>query len=512
MRQSTYHKGQLAKWHYVLLLIILTSFVREGDGLRIAQCVSNMADLDMESSNNEVTCDGFDRTGIRWDYTDGGSNIGSLTCLKSGSCTESSLFTATRSVASSSSTVTPRLDIKRFRTVYGAVTLTCSILDSMTGDVGRNVSCQIDAVHRAEVTSCNAQFNTAVGTDWTASGSCVISKAFSQRGRYSCLWTETTSGTSTEIQSSRNFTGSFDEGGVTYRSLTCDFRKSLPRVTGSYNYTAVISPGSVQPGVNFKGSSSIVLPTAHTDCPTDYVMEGDNVDCTCSSTDGNPAGSAVWRDPSGSSRLMLNNVRNDKHGDSYICEVKWGSDVVSNVTFRLQVAYGPDTVTITGPTQPFDADGTKDMTFNCTAGNSRPGVTYQWRRLSGGMVVKDNQITLTNVNRTHDGDKIECTAVNKNFSASLRASRNVTLDLHCKLFCTQTVTYCTDLIHHTINLHCKMFCAQIVTYCTDLIHHTGSSLQVVLYTDCHILHRPNSSHSIFTLSCSVHRLSHTAQT
>ncbi|XP_070182505.1 basal cell adhesion molecule-like isoform X2 [Littorina saxatilis] len=82
-----------------------------------------------------------------------------------------------------------------------------------------------------------------------------------------------------------------------------------------------------------------VLPTAHTDCPTDYVMEGNNVDCTCSSTDGNPAGSAVWRVPSGSSRLVLNDVRRDKHGDSYVCEVKWSSDVVSNVTFSLQVAY-----------------------------------------------------------------------------------------------------------------------------------------------------------------------------
>ncbi|KAK7105494.1 hypothetical protein V1264_016861 [Littorina saxatilis] len=112
-------------------------------GLRVAQCV----ELDMESSNNEITCDGFDRTDtMRWDYTDGGSNTGSFTCLASGSCTDIALFTATRGVASSSSTVTPRADIDRFKTVYGAMTLTCSIVDSLTGTVTSSVSCQIDVV------------------------------------------------------------------------------------------------------------------------------------------------------------------------------------------------------------------------------------------------------------------------------------------------------------------------------------------------------------------------------
>ena len=81
-----------------------------------------------------------------------------------------------------------------------------------------------------------------------------------------------------------------------------------------------------------------VLPSASTTCPTDYVIEGDIVDCTCTSNNGNPSGSAVWRIPQGSSRLVLSDVRRGNHSNSYVCEVKWGDRVVRSTTFTLQVA------------------------------------------------------------------------------------------------------------------------------------------------------------------------------
>ena len=81
-----------------------------------------------------------------------------------------------------------------------------------------------------------------------------------------------------------------------------------------------------------------VLPSASTTCPTDYVIEGDTVDCTCTSNNGNPSGSAVWRIPQGSSRLVLSDVRRGNHSNSYVCEVKWGDRVVRSTTFTPQVA------------------------------------------------------------------------------------------------------------------------------------------------------------------------------
>ena len=62
---------------------------------------------------------------------------------------------------------------------------------------------------------------------------------------------------STEVASTLNLTGSFDEGGVTYRTMTCDFSAPFPLQAGSHSYTAVISPGGVEPEVNFRGSSDI---------------------------------------------------------------------------------------------------------------------------------------------------------------------------------------------------------------------------------------------------------------
>ena len=50
-----------------------------------------------------------------------------------------------------------------------------------------------------EVTSCSAQFSTAVDTSRTVSGSCVVSKTFSRRDRYSCQWTENKSGVRTAM-------------------------------------------------------------------------------------------------------------------------------------------------------------------------------------------------------------------------------------------------------------------------------------------------------------------------
>ncbi|KAK7462056.1 hypothetical protein BaRGS_00038545 [Batillaria attramentaria] len=154
--------------------------------LDLQQCVSNVIEVDETSSNNVVTCRGAGQNeDITWRYiSPSGATATVSTCRPSGSCTNTTpLFSTTRSSSSASSQLTFKLDIKTYRSQYGSLTMIC---DTPSQD---QVSCQLDVVHRSEVTSCNAQFNIA-GPQWTVGGTCDVRKASSARGRYGCLWTE----------------------------------------------------------------------------------------------------------------------------------------------------------------------------------------------------------------------------------------------------------------------------------------------------------------------------------
>ena len=76
------------------------------------------------------------------------------------------------------------------------------------------------------------------------------------------------------------------------------------------------------------------------------------------------------------------------------------------------------------------------MSFTCTANNFRPDVSYQWRRLPNGSSSNGHSYTVRNVGAADDGAVFQCTASNTKFSSSLRASRSVTLDLHCEWLVT----------------------------------------------------------------------------
>ena len=105
----------------------------------------------MDSSNNEVTCEGAKGTEtIVWQYTDGGVNAGNIACTASGQCDNNALFTATRSAGSTSSRLTFKANIKTFRAVYGDMNLICRTRDPSnpgTDDTGRT-SCDIDVVRK----------------------------------------------------------------------------------------------------------------------------------------------------------------------------------------------------------------------------------------------------------------------------------------------------------------------------------------------------------------------------
>ena len=119
-------------------------------GLSLRQCQSNFIDLDMDSSSNEVTCEGAQGTEtISWQFTDGGTTTGTFNCGTTGRCDDNTLFTATRTAGSTYSRLTIKENITRFRALYGSLTLTCKTSNPSnpavtTGDV----SCEIDVIRK----------------------------------------------------------------------------------------------------------------------------------------------------------------------------------------------------------------------------------------------------------------------------------------------------------------------------------------------------------------------------
>lgn len=119
-------------------------------GLSLRQCQSNFIDVDMDSSNNEVTCEGAQVNEIIvWRYIDGGTNTGAFSCGATGRCDDNVLFTATRTAGSTSSRLTLKQNITSLRALYGSFTLTCKTLDpSNLGVTTGVVSCEIDVVRK----------------------------------------------------------------------------------------------------------------------------------------------------------------------------------------------------------------------------------------------------------------------------------------------------------------------------------------------------------------------------
>ncbi|KAK7485511.1 hypothetical protein BaRGS_00023199, partial [Batillaria attramentaria] len=303
--------------------------------LDLQQCVSNVIEVDETSSSNVVTCRGAGQNeDITWKYISAsGATVNIGTCPPSGLCSNANpLFSSTRSPSSTSSQLTFKLDIKTYRSQYGGMTLIC---DTPSTD---EISCQLDVIHRAEVTSCSAQSNTS-GTQWTVGGTCAVSKAYSERNRYSCAWAEHRAGSSTTIPASQTSLTktSYTEGGATYNHVTCSFNRPFPTVTGTYTYSVIISPGSVTPTV--PGSNTIVPPAKpSTDCPAGFIKQGDTLRCTCSTTNpGTPPATVTWDGQSGA-QLEVTGVTSSDNNKQYTCQVRWGNRVVHDTTYTLRVA------------------------------------------------------------------------------------------------------------------------------------------------------------------------------
>ena len=117
-------------------------------GLSLWPCQSNFIDVDVDSSNNEVTCEGSQGTeNIAWQFTGGIVTAGTISCSPSGQCDNNALFTATRSAGSTSSRLTFKEDVKKYRALYGSFSLSCVTSEPSNPGVATSlVSCRIDVV------------------------------------------------------------------------------------------------------------------------------------------------------------------------------------------------------------------------------------------------------------------------------------------------------------------------------------------------------------------------------
>ncbi|XP_025102141.1 uncharacterized protein LOC112568845 isoform X2 [Pomacea canaliculata] len=170
-------------------------------------------------------------------------------------------------------------------------------------DDGLSVKCQANNTVSPKEKSIvlrvdqNASFGechvSASSATWEVMGYCDITKVFSSNNQYDCQWREIKGHNTNNISSSFNL--SLITPGRKLQRGKCGFKTSIPRdfpelseVSRELKYQMYFNPGGTwSPIINV----SVVSPKAPTlTCPAD-VMEGSNINCTCSTSDvGEPQG------------------------------------------------------------------------------------------------------------------------------------------------------------------------------------------------------------------------------
>jgi hypothetical protein len=107
-------------------------------------------------------------------------------------------------------------------------------------------------------------------------------------------------------------------------------------------------------------------------------------------------------------------------------------NIYTRITLFLD---GPTLVSIEGPPQPFDTNGSTPFNLTCVHDDdvSPSTPTYMWRRLPDN-TLPSNEATLSlTATRDLDGASIQCTARNQQFPNDVYSTADFELNLHCKL-------------------------------------------------------------------------------
>ena len=108
-------------------------------------------------------------------------------------------------------------------------------------------------------------------------------------------------------------------------------------------------------------------------------------------------------------------------------------DPVITETLPQPIPDGPSNVAVTGPSSPFDTNGSQTLTLTCQPTTSNPSVpSHSWRRLPDGTSLPDTTSSISVVAATNlDGKRFECRASNSEFS-QISATGTYTVNVNCE--------------------------------------------------------------------------------
>ncbi|XP_025102364.1 uncharacterized protein LOC112568971 isoform X7 [Pomacea canaliculata] len=339
-------------------------------GTKIINCNNNKVEI-FEDSPAPVTCGDISSTGdVEWRRGDGVS-IGE--CKADGSC-----FTAlyndyrlSRSAQSTESQLTLVPDYRR----HAGVTVTCH--DRMGASTA---SCTLVIKRHSELSECHVTTNPV---DWTVSGSCRVQQAFSSDNIYTCTWT-------------RN-TGQQTFGGFDASRELCSFTQALPQAGGLYTYSISVSPPAT---TAFSQQLTLVEPgSVTTTCPQ-LLISGQNLSCTCQTTNtASPPATVRWEGRD-SEKLVKTNVQREDNGTQFTCHVTWTGRVYTSINYTLLVHVEPGNITTSCPDLVISG---QDLSCTCqTTNTASPPATVRWEGRDSEKLVK------TNVQREDNGTQFTC--------------------------------------------------------------------------------------------------------
>ncbi|KAK7503743.1 hypothetical protein BaRGS_00004866 [Batillaria attramentaria] len=426
-----------------------------------------------EGREHIITCSGLDENStVEWRHVFTGTNPTTIGhCTAGNTCTNnaSSLYEITRNGASS--TVRVKNVTREGETVRG---------EWRCQQSGQQVTCWVhQIIYPAEVNRdrCSIVFNES---SKLVNARCSIVKAFPMA---QCLWRYHREKGSDSMKQGRRlyparrprglsgtvasldrvavkghtikdvpgsdtqttFTMYGQPGRIYYRGEIHEM--PIPKEEGDYVFRVRITPGEVEPTVDFTGTNRVAHPSEPhlIDCITDYVdfdkygqSTPNGVICKCSVPElGSPPGHLVLRHPSGSDvtsspsapiLLHFEDLNREDSGRPFRCSVQHHTGNRA-VNYTPLLAYGPDHAFIT----PSSADE-KSVTLKCFSAGTNPMPDITWHydnidvsRVDIGDTYKDGSyyirtLTIT-IGPSDKGRQVNCTAENPKRSNSLKSAQ-----------------------------------------------------------------------------------------
>ncbi|PVD27528.1 hypothetical protein C0Q70_12690 [Pomacea canaliculata] len=136
-----------------------------------------------------------------------------------------------------------------------------------------------------------------------------------------------------------------------------------------------------------------------TTCPQ-LVISGQNLSCTCQTTNtASPPATVRWEGRD-SEKLVKTNVQREDNGTQFTCHVTWAGRVYTSITYTLIVAVEPGSVTTTCPQLLISG---QNLSCTCqTTNTASPPATVRWEGRDSEKLVK------TNVQREDNGTQFTC--------------------------------------------------------------------------------------------------------